>query len=166
MILCKFSVIFLIFILGGTFFVKPIHAQALSNDVVEGPLKENPKSTFMNEEHRRQIYDQKKLSPLAAIGYSFLLPGLGNMYAEQYFLGALLMSAMVFAGIFASYAFSSDQPEFYIGAGILAGGAYLIAPITASLAVDDFNENLRRGLKIAAQSNGKDMVGLSFKTTF
>ena len=166
MILCKFYVIFLTFILASSLLIQPLAAQIVPSTDLPKMGAEEKKSTFMNDAHRKEIYDQRKLSLGAAIGYSFLLPGLGNIYAEQYFVGALLMSAMVFATVFATYAFSTDQPEFYIGAGLLAGGSYVVAPITASIAVDDFNKNLRRGLKVSASVSGKDMLGISLKVSF
>lgn len=158
--MCKFAAIFLIFILGNFFFCGQLHAQDSSK-----PVKES-KSTFMDDEHREEIYDERKKSEIAAVVYSLVLPGLGNFYTDQYFVGALFMSALVFAGFFAAYGFSSDQPEYYVGAGLLAGGAYIASPITAFFSARSHNENLRRALKVSLGVRGRGVVGFSFKTSF
>lgn len=123
------------------------------------------KNNFMNLEHRKEIFEDSKLSVTRAVGYSLLLPGLGNFYTEEYFAGALAMSAMVFALVFAGYGYTTDQPSYYLGAGILAGSSYIGSTAFAYYSAKEYNENLGRALKITITPRKASMflsVGLQF----
>lgn len=102
----------------------------------------------MDQEQRQGIYDQEKKDVLAGVGYSLLLPGLGNLYAEQYFIGALVLSLMGFALTFAGYAIATDQSEFFIWSGVTAGVAYATGITTSIIGVNRYNQNLHDRLNL------------------
>lgn len=103
---------------------------------------------FMSEEHRRQIYDQNRKRPGKAVLYTALLPGLGNIYAEQYLLAGLGIVLMVFAGTFVGYGVTTKQSNLVVIGAVTAGVAYGGGAATSLIGVSDFNRKLRQGLKI------------------
>lgn len=103
---------------------------------------------FLGLEHRREIYEASRLTVSGAVGRNLLLPGLGNIYTEQYFYAGLAFSFLVFAASFVSYGLVTDQSEFlWIGAGT-AGIAYVGSIGTSILGVEKYNRERREGLKV------------------
>ena len=122
-------------------------AQATESTEASAPSSEQPADgQLFNEAHRKQIYRRSRLSTTTAVLYNLALPGLGNVYAEQYFMAGLAFSLMVFAGVFVSYGLVTRQSEMlWIGAGT-AGIAYPTSIITSVVGVRDYNAELRQGL--------------------
>lgn len=103
---------------------------------------------FLGLEHRQQLYEQSRLTLSGAVGRNLLLPGLGNIYAEQYFYAGLAFSFLVFAASFVSYGLVTEQPEFlWTGAGT-AGIAYIGSIGTSIIGVQKYNRERREGLKV------------------
>jgi hypothetical protein len=103
---------------------------------------------FFGDSHRRRIYEQSQLSTTRATLYNLALPGLGNVYAEQYFYGGIAFSLMVFTLVFVGYGFSTEQPQFLWFGATTAAVAYTGSIATSIYGVHDYNEELRQGLKL------------------
>ena len=103
---------------------------------------------FMSPEHRRAIYEESRKKPQKAVLYSLLLPGVGNVYAEQYLLAGLSFVLVVFAGTFIGYGIANDQPRIIAIGGVTAALAYGGGVATSLLGVSDHNRKLRQGLKV------------------
>lgn len=103
---------------------------------------------FMSAKHRQKIYEQNRLRPSKAILYSALLPGLGNIYAEQYLLAGLAITLTVFAATFLGYGLSSGQSNIIVLGAVTAGLAYGGGMATSLLGVSNHNRKLRQGLKV------------------
>lgn len=109
---------------------------------------ESNQGQLFNEAHRKQIYRRSRLSTTTAVLYNLALPGLGNVYAEQYFTAGLAFSLMVFAAVFVSYGLVTRQTEMlWIGAGT-AAIAYPTSIVTSIFGVREYNTKLRQGLKL------------------
>lgn len=103
---------------------------------------------FLSLEHRQQLYEQSRLTVSGAVGRNLLLPGLGNIYTEQYFYAGLAFSFLVFAASFVSYGLVTEQSEFlWFGAGT-AGIAYIGSIGTSIVGVEKYNRERREGLKV------------------
>jgi hypothetical protein len=103
---------------------------------------------FFGQSHRQQIYEQSKLSTTSAVLYNLAVPGLGNVYAEQYFYGGIAFSLMVFTLVFVGYGLVTDQSQFLWFGATTAGVAYTGSIATSIYGVRDYNEKLRQGLKL------------------
>lgn len=103
---------------------------------------------FMSPEHRQKIYEENRKKPATAVGYTLLLPGLGNIYAEQYLLAGVGFVLMVFAGTLVGYGLSTKQPKIIVIGAITAGSAYGVGATTSLIGVSDYNRKLRQGLKV------------------
>ena len=103
---------------------------------------------FFDKQHRREMYEKSKLSTGKALLYNLAFPGLGNVYAEQYFLGGLAFSLMAFTIMFVTYGLTTQQPQFlYIGLGT-ASVAYSGSMISSYFGVQRYNRRLREGYKL------------------
>lgn len=124
----------------------PVEA-LVSEDAIEPP-SDHSEAEFLGLEHRREIYEASRLTVAGAVGRNLLLPGLGNIYTEQYFYAGLAFSFLVFAASFVSYGLVTDQSEFlWFGAGT-AGIAYIGSVSTSVLGVEKYNRERREGLKV------------------
>ena len=99
-------------------------------------------------EHRRQIYEANRISPWRTVGYSALFPGVGNFYVEQYAVGTIALSAMVFAGMFAGFGLVHDQINLLQLAGIVSGLTYVSSGAIAVYGAHSHNDTLRQNLHI------------------
>lgn len=118
---------------------------------------------FFGEAHRRQMYEQSRLHESTAILWTLAFPGLGNVYAEDYLMGAILGMVMVFGTTIVVYGLTTDQSDI-VGLGAIGcGAAYLTGGITSVLTVKDFNRELRRGLKVENLSHSP---GLALQLSF
>lgn len=105
---------------------------------------------FFSLEHRQQLYEESRLSKTDATLKNLLLPGLGNIYTEQYFYAGIALSFMVFTLSFIGYGLVTDQSEFLWFGAATAGLAYGGSIATSIVGVDQYNRRLRQGLKIDA----------------
>ncbi len=103
---------------------------------------------FFSEAHRRHLYEESRLSVSTAVWRNLVLPGLGNIYAEQYFYAGIAFSLLVFAAVFVGYGLVTDQSEFLWSGAASAGVAYIGSVATSIYGVRDYNLKLREGLKI------------------
>lgn len=103
---------------------------------------------FFGEAHRRRIYEQSQLSTTRAVLYNLALPGLGNVYAEQYFYAGIAFTLMVFTLVFEGYGLVTEQPQFLWMGGATALVAYSGSIATSIFGVRDYNRELREGLKL------------------
>lgn len=124
--------------------IEPANAAATSH----APRSGDPK--FFSREHRQKIYEESRLSVAGAVGRNLLLPGLGNVYAEQYFYAGIAFSLMVFAASFVSYGLVTDQSEFLWTGAATAGVAYVGSIGTSIIGVRKYNLERREGLKVEA----------------
>lgn len=105
-------------------------------------------STAFDTEHRIQIYEANRLRPWRAVAYTAAFPGIGNFYAEQYALGTVAISAMVFAGMFVGFGLTHGHTNLIQLGGIIAGSAYVGGGITSYFGARSHNRRLRRNLHI------------------
>ena len=106
--------------------------------------------TFFGDAHRRRIYREGKRDVRTAALRTALFPGLGNFYANQYFIGGINASLMGFTAILVPYGLVTDQPGFaWAGLGV-AAAAYTSGFITSAIGVKRYNRRLRRRLRITA----------------
>ena len=127
-------------------------------------------SRAFDTQHRIQIYEANRLNAWHAVGYTALFPGLGNFYAEQYALGTVALSAMVFAGMFAGFGLMHGHLDLLQIAAAIAGSAYVGGGITSFYGVRAHNRQLRRSLHIddheydaQLTEPGSASVSLSFR---
>jgi len=114
-----------------------------------GPADPPEGDDYFGDAHRRKLYEQAKLDYSKAALWSALFPGLGNFYAEQYFIGGLNASLMGFTAVLLPYGFVTDQMGFvWTGLGI-AGTAYVSGFATSFIGVENYNRRLRRGLRLS-----------------
>lgn len=118
---------------------------------------------FFDEAHRRQLYEQTRKSEWKAIGYSLVLPGLGNFYAEQYVTGTVVGMGMVFGITALIFGQTTDQSEWtWLGLG-LGGSMYVVGATTSYFGVVDYNHELRRALKVSELERAPGLqLSLSF----
>lgn len=128
-----------------------------------------PRKQLFTPEHRREIYEAKRLSYTDAALWQLLFPGLGNIYSKQYFLAGISFVLMGFATVFGLYAFRTEQPQFYWHGAATAGLAYLGGGAMALVGVRDYNEDLRDGLNIGddqAQLGAEPAWGVALTLRF
>ena len=111
---------------------------------------------FFSTRHRQQLYSEGRLHYSGAVWRTALLPGLGNFYAQQYFLGGLNASLMGFAALLIPYGLVTAQPAFSWVGGGFAGTAYTSGFITSYFGVKRYNRELRQGLRIS--EDGRDQT--------
>jgi hypothetical protein len=99
---------------------------------------------------RQRFYEQGKRSYGEALGYSLLLPGLGNVYADQPFTGALLMSSFALSLVTLTFALLNDDPQLTVIGAVLTGGIYTTGVITSAYGVSDYNHRLYRRYDLAS----------------
>jgi hypothetical protein len=109
------------------------------------------------------MYEQSRLHESTAILWTLAFPGLGNIYAQDYLTGAILGMVMVFGTTILIYGVTTDQSDIIGIGGFGCGAAYLTGGITSVLSVRDFNQELRRGLKV---QNPGHSPGLALKFSF
>ena len=115
---------------------------------------------FFGQSHRERMYRESKLSTTRALLYTLAFPGVGNIYAEQYFLAGLAFSLMAFTTMFVLYGITTSQPEF-VHMGLVTGGvAYLGGGLSSYLGVKRYNRRLREGF------NFDDASSLQMRTPF
>ncbi len=145
--------IFALLLLSATLVAAPALADPGPEEIPEAELPEaepptgEPRRLF-SPEHRLELYEANRLSERRALLYSAALPGWGNFYAEQYALGTVALSALVFSGIFMAYGFSNRQyglAQFGIGLAIVTYGG---AAGTSYFGVRSYNDRLRRSLHV------------------
>lgn len=116
------------------------------------PEGDDKDEAFFGEAHRRRMYEESSLSTTTATLYNLALPGLGNLYAEQYFYAGIAFTLMVFTLVFEGYGLFTSQSEFvWIGAGT-ALIAYTGSIATSIYGVNEYNRKLREGLKLETVS--------------
>jgi len=105
-----------------------------------------------DEGHRHELYRKGKLDYQTAALRTALLPGLGNFYARQYFIGGLNASLLAFTAVLVPYGLATYQPGFaWAGLGV-AGAAYLSGFVTSAIGVRQYNRKLRRRLRLTEES--------------
>ena len=103
---------------------------------------------FMSDEHRQKIYDANRKRVGKAVLYNCLLPGLGNIYAEQYLLAGLAFVFVAFSATFIGYGLANEQSNVVAVGGVTALIAYGGSIGTSIYGVSNHNRELRQGLKI------------------
>jgi hypothetical protein len=107
-----------------------------------------PKAVPFDLADREGIYDEGKLSYGASIGYNLILPGLGNLYVDQFFTAGAVLGALMFSGILIGYGATNDQDR-YTRAGLGVAAVAYSSSITMGLwGVSQYNRDLRSSLKI------------------
>ena len=110
----------------------------------EGEKK--PRGGFTLED-RKDFYQQLKLDHGTALGRSALLPGLGNFYAQQEFVGALFMGTFGMGLFTLLYGLTRQESVLnewtYLGAGFVLG-SYGGAMLTSHQQVTAYNDDLKR----------------------
>lgn len=107
---------------------------------------------FFGQSHRERMYKESKLSTTNALLYTLAFPGVGNIYAEQYFLAGLAFSLMAFTTMFVLYGITTSQPQF-VHMGLVTGGvAYVGGGVSSFFGVKRYNKRLREGFNLDAAS--------------
>jgi hypothetical protein len=92
------------------------------------------------------LYRQSRLSPWAAAGWTLLVPGLGNLYAEQYLLAGLGFVSFTFSGSFLTYGYVADNLPFRLLGFSFAALAYGGGVATSLVGVRRYNRYRRQSL--------------------
>lgn len=137
--------------------------EASADDTLDPPAdptdasdnKTGPSDDRFSLEHRRELYRQSRLSPWAAVGWTFLLPGLGNLYAEQYLLAGLGFVSFTFSGSFLAYGYAADSAPFQLLGYSFAALAYGGGLTTSLLGVRRYNRNRRQSLGLDDELAGQ-----------
>lgn len=132
----------------------PTNDDADTDGSVEPPASGDEQSTDTNRfslEHRRELYRQSRLSPWAAAGWTMLLPGLGNLYAEQYLLAGLGFVSVTFSGSFLAYGYAVDNLALRVLGFGFAGIAYGGGLGTSIPGVHRYNRQRRQSLGLDDQ---------------
>lgn len=133
---------------------EPVVAEAAPDQQPTAEPDESSEDYFMSDAHRQRIYEQKRKKAGKAVLLSLALPGLGNIYAEQYLVGGLAFIFLAFTGVFLAYGLATQQPRV-LGTGIILGvGTYTVSLGTSLLGVKRYNRLLRQGLKVEEMSVG------------
>ncbi|MGM0558723.1 MAG: hypothetical protein ACQEVA_20220 [Myxococcota bacterium] len=122
-------------------------AESTEEDADDDTASSAPESEeeYFGKAHRERMYEQSKLSPTKALLYTLAFPGIGNIYAEQYFLAGLAFSLMAFTTMFVLYGLTTQQPQF-LHMGLVTGGvAYTGGAVSSYLGVRKYNNRLREG---------------------
>lgn len=107
---------------------------------------------FFSRSHRERMYLEARKSPSRALLYSLAAPGLGNIYAEQYFFAGITISLMAFTATFIAYGASTRQPAF-IHYGLATGAtAYTGGAISSYIGAVRFNQRLRANFNLTSAS--------------
>lgn len=114
-----------------------------------GATDEYEGDDYFGSAHRRQLYEEAKLDYSKAALWSALFPGLGNFYAEQYFIGGLNASLMGFTALLLPYGLVTNQMGFVWTSLGIAGTAYVSGFTTSFIGVKNYNRRLRRGLRVS-----------------
>lgn len=139
-------------------------------DTEPSPSDEETSTTF-DRQHRHQLYEANRLHPWRAVAYTAALPGVGNFYAEQYALGTVAMTAMVFAGMFIGFGAMHGHTDLLWIGGATAGTAYLGGAVSSYLGARAHNRELKRSLHIdddpdASGATGGPVPGLTLEVRF
>lgn len=118
---------------------------------------------FFDGNHRQEIYEKSRLQKRRAVLYSLALPGLGNFYAEQYALGTLSLTALVFSGMFLGFGLINGHPDLVRLGAITTGVTYVGSATSAYLGVRQYNAELRRNLHLDATFAPIDDSALIFE---
>lgn len=102
--------------------------------------------------HRERMYEEAKLSTSNALLYTLALPGIGNIYAEQYLLAGLAFSFMAFTIMFVTYGLTTQQPQFVHMGFVTGGTAYVGGAITSVIGVKRYNARLRESFNFDERS--------------
>lgn len=133
---------------------------------VVGPVEPTiaaPAFELFGSDHRQRIYDEARLSHGTAALYSLALPGLGNIYTQQYLLAGVAFTMMAFSTVFIAFGLHSSRPDVvWMGAGS-ALITYTGSMASSLYGVSDYNRLLREGLKI---SEFAPRAGPSFVVSF
>ena len=128
-----------------------VEAESSASEASDDDRADDPAphaETFFGDAHRRRIYREGKRDVRTAALRTALFPGLGNFYANQYFIGGVNASLMGFTAILVPYGLVTDQPGFaWAGLGV-AAAAYTSGFITSAIGVKRYNRRLRRRLRI------------------
>lgn len=137
--------------------------QADDPDVVQAPETEaGESSTTFDLEHRRQLYENRRLNPWRAVGYTAIFPGLGNFYVEQYAVGTVALTAMVFTGMFVGFGLMYGHTDLLWIGGTTAATAYLGGAVTSYMGARQYNRQLEQSLHLpddAEQASGRPSPG-------
>ena len=106
-------------------------------------------SSGFSPEGRRRMYEASKLSTTTGTLRNLALPGLGNYYADDDFVGTIWMGLLAFGATSLGWALITDSTDFYFYAAGFAVVAYTGSIVTTIFAVDSYNDTLRRNLKVS-----------------
>lgn len=107
---------------------------------------------LFDSDHRLELYETSRLERRRALLYSLALPGLGNFYAEQYALGTIALTALVFSAIFVGYGAINGQSQLLRIGLVTTGLTYVGSGISSYIGVQRYNDELRRNLHIESAS--------------
>lgn len=128
---------------------RPAHSNQTSADTGA-----EPDEHFFSDAHRRELYEQGRLRFSKAALLNLALPGLGNFYARQFFLGGTALTLMAFAAVFVGFgAVYSDPTYVWLGVGVL-GVTYPGSIATSYFGVRKYNRELRESLRIDEARSG------------
>lgn len=99
-------------------------------------------------ERRQELYTIAKLDPKIALKRSALLPGWGNLYADNVPAGMLFMSGAGMSLFLIGGGLLRDDTVFTVVGAVGLAGCYAGSLITSYRDVSTYNENLRARYKV------------------
>jgi len=106
-------------------------------------------------------YDSQKKSVAVGVGLGFLLPGLGNFYADD-LTGGIFLLALGITGVALASSESEGSGGHTVGQGIVLI-TFIASPIGGAQSVLDHNEKLKRklGVVVAETPSGRPALALA-----
>ncbi len=96
-----------------------------------------------SQEERERFYAMQARSEAVAIGYTLLLPGTGNLYAQDQFVGMLLMGTWAMGLTLLVFGLLNDERSIQLVGGGVMLADYGVGMFTSARAVSQRNRALR-----------------------
>lgn len=99
-------------------------------------------------ERRQELYDIAKLDHRVALKRSAILPGWGNLYADNVPVGMLFMSGAGMSVFLLGGGLLRDDTIFTVVGAVGLAGCYAGSLVTSYRGVSKYNDNLRARYKV------------------
>ena len=124
---------------------------------------ETQQRELFSQPARQRFYQEAKLEVSGGMWRSALLPGWGNVWADQVFKGVALFAGFgIGVTVFAGGIWREDT-AFMISGGALGVACYATSLVTTYMDVHQYNTQLQRRYKLAT---GQDPLSLGWSWAF